>query len=209
MKNSTGSVITMEHVKPGNQVGIAWASEAGAAAIGFVYNEDETPRVEVTRKISAFTKKYGLKPFGDEYFAEHLDSSYVELRVEEIDQGEFLDRFGGLPTAEMCLFDEGGKIGNNRRVFGIEERFEMPNDAESKKKMVSAARRAGLAGLGLMIVIVALFLVICKFSAMLTGASFAFSVSVLAFVLFVVLGIGELIHLVPKLGRTLYKRMYR
>jgi len=209
MKNSTGSVVTMEPVKAGHQIGIAWVSQAHGASVGFVYDEDMTPREAVKEMIGSFCAGNGMKPFGDEHFPEHLEEGYTEVVYEEIDAGEFLERFGGLPKREMCVFDEGGTVGNSKKALGFDDDFPLPNDDQSKGEMASAARRAGIAGLGLMVLVVAVFLAVCKVSAVLVGTSFAFAVSVLIFVAFVALGVAELFHLVPKLGRELYKKLYR
>jgi|GEM_PF-1778728 len=206
---STGNVITLEAVPEGHQVGILWASNDSAPAVGFGYDEDETAREEVVPKVAAFAKDNRLKPFDDADFAERLLRAEYDVFVEEIDQEEFLDRFGGFPKHAKAIFDEGGHVGDNKRVYGIAATEPMPEHELTRREMSRAARKAGAITALIIAGIVVAFFAVCYILAAVGGYSVMQTAPMMLVLVLAAVGIGSLIGQMPKLSNRVYKKVYR
>lgn len=206
---STGNVITIEDIPEGHQVGILWVGAPSTPAIGFGYDEDETRREMVVAEVATFAEEHRLKPFGDYGFADNLVKARYDTFIEEIDQEEFLDRFGGYPRRRMTIFDEGGHVGDNRRAYGIAAESPMPEHDQTRREMTLAAHKAAAISALIIAAVVAAFFAACFALSAVGGYSVAQTAPMMLLIVLAALGIGSLIGMMPKLSNRVYKKIYR
>lgn len=210
----TGCVITVEGVPTGHQIGVAWVKahdpKIAWRVVGFAYDEDETPQDTILDKIAAFCVEHELTPNGDSLFAQRLSSpDCYYLDIEEINDDEFFERFGGMPRLDFVIFDEGASIDDNRGLFGVPAGAEMKNNDRLASEMHSAAIKSGAYTAVLICGIIAAFFICGFLIGMGTAVHPAQAVAMLLVIVLAALGVITLISNIKKLSSWVYKKIYR